>query len=109
MQNDLLGHQKEEHQKMKLQRLILQKIMAFGPLQQQIYHQMALQQQIYTTRENPSSSARFEASRSAGGRATNKALQLTYSSSAGATRATTTSFSSRVGKNPRYYYQRGFF
>ena len=42
-----------------------------------------------TTRENPSSSAGFEASSSAGGRATNKALQLTYSSSAVPTRATT--------------------
>ena len=44
---------------------------------------------IYTTRENPSSSAGFEASSSAGSRATNKALQLTYSSSAVRTRATT--------------------
>ena len=42
-----------------------------------------------TTRENPSSSAGFEASSSAGGRATNKALQLTHSSSAALTRATT--------------------
>ena len=41
-----------------------------------------------TTRENPSSSAGFEASSSAGGRATNKALQLTHSSSAALTRAT---------------------
>ena len=43
----------------------------------------------HTTRENPSSSAGFEASSSVGGRATNKALQLTYSSSAARTRATT--------------------
>ena len=42
-----------------------------------------------TTRENPSSSAGFEAISSAGTRATNKALQLTVSSSAVCTRATT--------------------
>ena len=42
-----------------------------------------------TTRENPSSSMGFEARSSAGGRATNKALQLTHSSSAALTRATT--------------------
>ena len=62
-----------------------------------------------TTREKPSSSTGFGPISSAGAGATNKALQLTYSSSAGATRATTTSFSSSVGKNPRYYYQRGVF
>ena len=62
-----------------------------------------------TTREKPSSSAGFGPISSTGATATNKALQLTYSSSAGATRATTTSFSSSMGKNPRYYYQRGFF
>ena len=44
--------------------------------------------QTNTTRENPSSSAGFEASSSVGTRATNKALQLTYSSSAVLTRAT---------------------
>ena len=42
-----------------------------------------------TTRENPSSSVGFEASSSAGGRTTNKALQLTHSSSAALNRATT--------------------
>ena len=42
-----------------------------------------------TTRENPSSSVGFEAISSAGSRATNKALQLTVSSSAVCTRATT--------------------
>ena len=58
---------------------------------------------LLTTREKPSSSAGFGPISSAGAGATNKALQLTYSSSAGATRATTTSISSSVGKNPRYY------
>ena len=43
----------------------------------------------HTTRENPSSSASFGAISSAGSRATNKALQLTVSSSAVCTRATT--------------------
>ena len=42
-----------------------------------------------TTRENPSSSAGFEAISSAGSRATNKALQLTVNSSAVCTLATT--------------------
>ena len=44
---------------------------------------------VDTTRENPSSSAGFEAISSAGSRATNKALQLTVSSSAVCTGATT--------------------
>ena len=65
--------------------------------------------QITTTREKPSSSAGFGPISSAGAGATNKALQLTYSSSAGTTRDATTSFSSSVGKNPRYYYQHRFF
>ena len=42
-----------------------------------------------TTRENPSSGAGFDAISSAGGRATSTALQLTFSSSAFRTRATT--------------------
>ena len=42
-----------------------------------------------TTRENPSSSVGFDAISSAGGRATSTALQLTFSSSAFRTRATT--------------------
>ena len=50
---------------------------------------MCLTRYGHTTRENPSSSAGFEASSSAGCRATNKALQLTHSSSAALTRATT--------------------
>ena len=49
----------------------------------------AISQRLFTTRENPSSSAGFEASSSAGDRVTNKVLQLTYSSSAARTRATT--------------------
>ena len=51
--------------------------------------QMRRQAQPRTTRENPSSSAGFEAISSAGTRSTNKALQLTVSSSAICTRATT--------------------
>ena len=49
-----------------------------------------------TTRENPSNSAGFEAISSAGTRATNKALQLTLSSSAACTRATTIDYSSNA-------------
>lgn len=51
---------------------------------------------LNTTREKPSSRAGFRYISSAGARATDTALQLTGSSSAGATRATTTSVSSCV-------------
>ena len=46
----------------------------------------------HTTRENPHSSAGFEARSSTGNRATTTALQLTVSSSAVITRATTVDY-----------------
>src|SRR4051794_7773527 len=52
-----------------------------------------------TPREKPSSSVGFRYISSAGARATDTTLQLIGSSSAGATRATTTSVSSSVGKD----------
>ena len=50
----------------------------------------------FTTREKASSSAGFRPISSAGTRATNKALQLTLSSSAACTRATTIDYSSNA-------------
>ena len=50
----------------------------------------------YTTREKASNSVGFRPISSAGARATNKALQLTLSSSAACTRATTIDYSSNA-------------